>query len=266
MYKMMMCGALTALAFAAPGASAEVAETPICTDRPTKANAVCTVPVGKWQLESTAVGWSRAETDDAETEVLTLGSSVLKLGLSDRSDLQIGFAPYVHAQGRTGGAKSTASGLGDLTVRYKQRLTGYDKPVQAGLIPFVKLPTADREIGNGKVEGGLAIPVSFSTGGPLTVVLGPELDLLADSDGHGHHAALVNLVNVGAPIGNGVSLYGELWTMTNFDPADTVTLASADAALTYLVGRRFQLDVGANFGLNGHTADAELYVGMGLRF
>jgi hypothetical protein len=254
------------LLIASPVLAQDAADTPICTDRPTKANATCTVPVGTWQLESSVVGWSRTEAGGAETAALTLGSSVLKLGLSDRSDLQLGFTPYVHAETRAGGIKSTASGAGDLTVRYKHRLTASGAPVQLGLIPFVKLPTADHDIGNGKVEGGLAVPIAISTGGPVTVLIGPELDLLADADRDGHHAAVVNLVNVSAPIAPGLTLAGEFWTMTNFDPSDTVTLASADAALAYAVSPAVQLDLGANFGLTRHTADAELYVGASVRF
>lgn len=244
----------------------EAEEPPICTDRPTKGNGVCTVPVGKWQLESAAIGWSRTEADASETKVLTLGSSVLKLGLSERSDLQVGFTPYVHAETRAGSARSTVSGLGDLTVRYKHRLTRDSAPVQVGVIPFVKLPTANGDIGNGKVEGGLAVPIAVSTGSPVTVVLGPELDLLADADGDGRHAALVNLVNFSGPIADGLTLAGELWTMTNFDPARTVTLASADAALAYVVTNRLQIDGGANFGLNDDTPDVELYAGLSFRF
>jgi len=254
-----------ALLIVAP-ASVLAEEAPICTDRPTKANAVCTVPVGKWQLESSGASWSRIEAGGAETRILAVGSSVVKLGLSDRSDLQVGWTPYVHAETRSAGFKSTVSGVGDLTVRYKHRLTADDAPVQVGVIPFIKLPTADHDIGNGKVEGGLAVPISIATGSPVTLVLGPELGLLADSDGDGHHAALVNLVNLSGPIADGLTLAGELWTMTNFDPADTVTLASADAALAYAVTNDVQLDAGANLGLNRHTADVELYAGVSLRF
>ncbi len=64
----------------------------------------------------------------------------------------------------------------------------------------------------------------------------------------------------------GLTLVGEIWTMTNFDPADTVTLASADAALAWLVSERVQLDLGANFGLTRSTADLELYAGASVRF
>lgn len=264
--KRLSLAAAVALAAPAGAFAQEAEEAPLCTDRPTKGNATCTVPAGGWQLESQAIGWSRVEAGGTRTDVLTLGSSVIKLGLSGRSDLQVGFTPYVHAATRVGGVKSDLSGIGDLTVRYKHRLTGDGAPVQVGLIPFVKLPTAGGDIGNGKVEGGLAVPVGIATKGAVTIVLGPELDLLADSDGRGHHAALVNLVNVSRPIGEGVTLYGELWTMTNFDPAGTVTLASADTAVAYVINPDWQLDVGANFGLTKHSAAAELYLGLSTRF
>ena len=53
--------------------------------------------------------------------------------------------------------------------------------------------------------------------------------------------------------------------MTNFDPADTVTLASADVAIADLVSPKLQLDMGANFGTR-HTTDTELYAGVSVRF
>jgi hypothetical protein len=265
MRKRMICGALAAIALPMPVPAAEPEETPICTDRPTKANAICTVPVGKWQLESSAASWSRTETDGVETKVTTIGSSVLKFGLSDRSDLQVGMTPFVRVETESPGAMARHSGVGDLTLSYKHRLTADSAPVQVAAIPFVKLPTADGDVGNGKVEGGLAVPISMSAGA-VTVVLGPELDMLADADGHGHHAAIVNLVNVAGPIAPGMTLAGEIWTMTNFDPADSVTQASADAALSWLVNERVQLDVGANLGLTRNTAEVELYAGASIRF
>jgi hypothetical protein len=73
MHKSLLCSALAALTLASPAVAAEEGAAPICTDRPAKANAVCTVPAGKWQLESSVLGWARTEADGAETEVLTLG-------------------------------------------------------------------------------------------------------------------------------------------------------------------------------------------------
>jgi len=64
--RLLRVAAATLLAVPACALAQEAEETPICTDRPTKANAVCTVPVGKWQLESSAAGWARTEADGQE--------------------------------------------------------------------------------------------------------------------------------------------------------------------------------------------------------
>jgi hypothetical protein len=257
------CFAAAALLLAPTSALAK--EAPICTDRPTKANAVCTVPAGDWQLETTAVGWARLESGGVQVDAWTVGSSVLKLGLTDHSDLQVGFTPYLHVETKVGSSKSDLSGTGDVTVRYKHRLTGEGAKVQVAAIPFVKLPTAKTGLGNNKVEGGLAVPVSMAVGS-ATLTFGPEVGLLADADGDGRHPAVVNLVNLSGPVAPGLTLAGELWTATNFDPADAVTLASADAALAYAVNKDLQLDVGANLGLTKYTADVEIYAGVSVRF
>jgi hypothetical protein len=156
--------------------------------------------------------------------------------------------------------------MGDVLVRYKHRLTREETSVSVAVIPFVKLPTASTGLGNGEVEGGLAVPIAFPLRGPLTMTLGPEADVLADADGIGRHLALVNLINLSLPVGQGWALAGELWTNINFDPAGTVTQASADAAVTYIVSKNLQLDAGANLGLNANTPKVELYAGVALRF
>lgn len=256
---MGLAGAL----LAATAAHAE--ETPICTDRPTKANAVCTVPTGNWQLESSAVGWGETKGGGTTTDVLTIGASVMKLGVSSRSDLQIGFTPFLRVTSKTAGEKTRERGFGDLVIRYKHRLTASDAKVLVTLIPFAKLPTADADLGNGVVEGGLAVPVSFAVGA-ATLTLGPEVDLLADSDGLGRHAAIVQLINLAATVGPRLTLAGELWGNWNFDQDGTVRQASADIAAAYAVTKTFQLDAGANVGLTRDTTDIELNAGASIRF
>lgn len=246
-------------------AAAIAKEPPICTDRPAKANAVCTVPPGKVQLETAVAGWSHTRQEGVRTSQLSLGSTVIKLGLSDRSDLQIGLAPYALLKVEREGLRDRVSGFGDVIVRYKRRLTRDGAKVQAGAIPFVKLPTADHRLGNGRAEGGLAIPIGWSLAG-ATITLGPELDLLADIDGRGRHLGAINLVNVAVPAGKRLTLAGELWTSFNFDPSGTLKQASADAAIAYALSRRVQIDVGTNLGLNKGTPDFEIYAGTSLRF
>ena len=247
-------------------AAAESAPASICTDRPAKANSTCTVPASMVQLETSLAGWSLAETGGVRTELVTLGSTVVKLGVTERSDLQVAVTPYARLTVKEGEARGRVSGFGDVIVRYKHRLTDDESKVQVAAIPFVKVPTAKRGLGNHKAEGGLAVPVSFALGGTATMTLGPEVDVLADADGHGRHAALVNLVNIAGPVARRLTLAGELWSNLNFDPAGTIKQTSADAALAYTVTDDLQLDAGANFGLTKDTPDAELYVGTSFRF
>lgn len=139
------------LLLAAEAASTELP--PICTERPGKANAVCTVPAGHVQLETGLGDWSLAKSRGARAELFMLGASFLRVGLADASEIQVGVNPYSWLTVKGGGSKSRIKGFGDITVRYKQRVTGEDGAVQVGLIPFVKLPTAAHEVGNGKLEG-----------------------------------------------------------------------------------------------------------------
>ena len=191
---------------------------------------------------------------------------MLKVWLSDRSDLQIAFTPRARLRVQTGGATSQISGFGDVVVRYKHRFSRAGAPVQMALIPFVKAPTASRGLGNDKVEGGVAWPVGFSVGRGVTAVLGPEVDLLADGDGDGYHVGVVNLINLSAAVAPRVTIAGELWSNFNFDPAGPVRQVSADAAIAFLATDRLQLDAGINVGLTRATPDVEYYVGTSVRF
>jgi hypothetical protein len=247
-------------------AAAATPDLAICADRPAKANATCTVPTGHWQIETSAIDWTRTKDSGSRTDVTSLGASVLKLGLTDSSDVEVGWAPYIRVRSPDATGHATVSGMGDLVVRYKRRITRSDAPVQVGVIPFVELPTAHQDIGNGKVEGGLAAPVSFSLAPAISLTLGPELDLLSDADGHGYHPGVGNLISLGISAAPRLTLTAELWNNLNFDPAGTVRQWSADAAVAYTASKRIQIDAGANFGLNRATPDVELYAGVSVLF
>ena len=239
---------------------------PICTDRPTKSNAACTVPEGMVQVEADLFSWTRITTGPAHTDVLVYTNPVVKYGLGPNSDIQLNVAPLVEVRSRTGGQTASKTGVGDLTLRFKQRLTGPDESVQIALLPFVKAPIAHRGIGNGEWEGGLIVPVQMPVG-PATLTLVPQLNLLADALApDNRHIEFQGVVNVAYPIASRTTLAVELWTSQNWDPAGTVQQYSADAAVSYLLGDELQLDLGGNFGLNRATPNVLFYVGVSVRF
>src|SRR3978361_1066568 len=153
--------ALAALLTATSAPALAAGDDEICTDRPGKGNNACTVPAGKLQLETDLINWTRDDQGGVRTDTILYTNPTLKLGLTDSADLQFNIAPYEEVRTRAGGTTDRVGGAGDLFVRFKQRLTGAKAKVQVALFPFVKLPTARRALGNGKVEGGLALPVNI---------------------------------------------------------------------------------------------------------
>jgi outer membrane putative beta-barrel porin/alpha-amylase len=247
----------------APASAWAADEQAICADRPSKATGTCTVPTGRVQVETGIVDWTHDRSDGETVRFTTIGSSLLKYGIGDQADVELGVTPLeiLRADGHS------ASGFGDTLLRVKYRLTGDAAPVEVAIDPFVKLPTAKHGLGNGTVEGGVGLAVGADIGkSGLTLSLDPELDLLADEDRHGHHAAMVQVINLGAEIGERLSVSAELWGQWDWDPSGTRRQASADGSLAYLVNNDLQLDAGANFGLNRQTPDIELYAGVSTRF
>jgi hypothetical protein len=252
------------LALASAAAAAD--EQPICADRPGKATSACTVPAGHWQIETGFADWSLQKSGGERDTSLAIGETTFKYGVSDASDIEVDVTPWERASSRGHGFHDSASGFGDVNLIYKKRLTAIDAPVQVIAMPLVKVPTAARALGNGKLEGGLLVPIAYAIPkSPFSVGLTPELDWAEDADGHGHHAAMVQVASLGWQASARLNLSAEIWGQWDWDPSGTSRQASADAAAAYLLSHNVQLDAGANFGLNRETPDVELYGGLSVR-
>jgi hypothetical protein len=271
-----------ALTFAAASAAAQstdaqgqavvptssVADSPICTDRPTKSNFACTVPKGMVQVESDVLSWTRNNLPGGfQSDTIVPLNPTFKYGAGSATDLEVNWAPYVRSRFRAGSSVGTIDGIGDVTLRLKQRLTKADGPVQFSLIPYVKAPTARLGIGNGEWEGGLIAPANITIPGGFTLTIVPQGDIAANAlDPAGRHGRFVGLVNLGYQLTPKVTLYSEIWTSQDFDPSRTIRQYSFDFAVARLIGKNLQLDFGGNFGLNRETPDAQLYLGVSARF
>lgn len=242
-------------------------EQPICADRPGKATSACTVPAGHWQVETGLADWTLQKSGGERDTSLVLGETTVKYGLTANSDIELDVTPWQRATSSGPGFRDSASGIGDVNVIYKHELTKSDAALQVTLYPYVKIPAAKRSLGNGKWEGGLLIPIGYSIGkSPFSIGLTPELDWVADADGRGHHATMVQVASLGWQISPKVNVSGEIWGQWDWDPAGTTRQASADGSVAYLLSNSVQLDAGANFGLNRNTPDVELYAGVSKRF
>jgi hypothetical protein len=256
-----------ALLLCVSAAAAAAEQQPICATRPGKSMAPCTVPAGRFQLETGFVDWSLQKSGSERNTSLAIGQTALKYGLTDRSDIEVAVMPWQRSTSRAGGVRQSWSGFGDLFASYKQGLTANDAPLQLALLASVKIPTAKQPLGNGQWEAELLMPILYSIGKtPFSINLTPEFDWAGDADGHGHHAAMTQVASVGIQATPKLSFDGEIWTRWDWDPAGTKRQASADGSVAYLLNSNVQVDAGANFGLNRNTPDVELYSGLSGRF
>lgn len=255
------------LAVAMP-ASAASSDDPICADRPGKGSSTCAAPKNHLQFEVGLGSWSvKDESDKKETEI-KLGDVAIKYGLTESMHVEIAF-PLLELKREKydDGFSTRASSFGDTEVKVKQELTGEDEHFSAALYPYVKIPTANKKIGNGKVEGGLIVPLEYDIADtPWSLSASPEFSVNAQSDGSGYYPGMSQTVGLSFEAARSLSLSGELSGSWDWEPGDTSREYTFTASAAWTVDHDVQLDVGADFGLNSAAPDFELSGGVSVRF
>lgn len=196
---------------------------------------------------------------------LVAGAALLKYGLADTLDVEAGFTPYLEQHVHAGGSAAAISGQGDLYLRAKWNFLDSDGPFAAVIEPFVKAATASRGLGDGAVEGGIVLPLSYDLGNNWSLASTPEVDLLQNASGASRYATAIDVIGLGRALENGITLGAEVWTSQDFDPAGTTSQYSFDLDMAWQPAANIQLDAGVNLGLNASTPGTQIYFGFSQR-
>ena len=238
------------------------------TDRPTKSDTPYTVDAGHYQYESDALNWAYNH-HQTTTSNLLIADPTLKVGLTNRTDLELALTPinvnYSHVRGTN--SKDTAAGFGDVYTRLKYNIFGNDSGDYAlAVVPYVKAPTAAHNVGNNHWEGGGYVPFIAAMPYDWMLNITNELDIYENAALNGHHVNYSGLINFSHSVfDDSLTGYVEFWSDVNND-ANTVTQYTADFALSWIVKDNLQLDAGINVGLNKAANDLQPYVGISQRF
>ena len=188
------------------------------------------------------------------------------MGLTNTIDAELQITPYESPATKSAAGRASISGIGDTIGRLKINVLGDDQgALSVAVLPYVKFPTARSGLGNGKVEGGIILPVSVNVPGGFTIIVMPEADFLKDDVGNAYHAAFDFLVNVSHPLDKRWTSYIEIFTSQYFESHDS-PVYTLDEAAAYALTPNLQLDFGGNFGLNKVTPRTQLYAGLSQRF
>lgn len=239
-----------------------------CPDRPGKGSPSCIVDVGVVQAELGVFDASFQRSGPGSTDTYAVSDIQVRFGLTPMMEGQVLWTPYTQIRERADGQTERTEGVGDVTFALRRSLKNPDgSGFSVALQPFVSAPTGKSGIGAGGWQGGLVAPISIPLGGDLSLGLAPELDLLADGDGHGTHWGWAGAAGLSKPFG-AVTWGLELWAAVDDDPAGRVTQASLDLTLAWTPAGHedLQFDAGLYGGLTKETPDLAVGIGLSRRF
>ncbi len=232
------------------------------TDRPDATESAYTVDAGHVQVEMSFLQFTRDDTGPRVDSYVYAPFNV-RLGLLNNAEIQMLFDPFVRVQDR--GAPD-ASGVGDLTLRFKMNLWGNDAGDTAlAIMPFVKLPTGDRDISNGNAEPGVIVAFGASLPGEFNLGLMGEFDAVRNAADDGFEFEFLHTATIGRTLFGPLGAYIEYVGVASSDAASDYR-ASFSTGLTVSLSADVQLDAGVVLGLTDAADDLSVFTGISVRF
>ncbi len=228
---------------------------PLSTDRPDTTESPRTVDAGHFQFEMEIANFTR----DGGAREFSLGELNAKIGLDPSTDLQVVMPFYTHV-------RDGDEGFGEVEIRLKRNLWGNDEGATAlALMPFIKIPTANADLGNGEFEGGLIVPIGFDGPGGWSCAVMAEFDLEADEDGNGHHVGLLNSATASHELTANTAVFLE-WVSILSAESGADWEAYFNTGMTWAATPTWQFDGGLRIGLNSASTDFTPFLGLSTKF
>jgi hypothetical protein len=250
------------------------------TDRPGKSHSSTTVDAGRFQIESDFLNYTfdPRRPGLTTTESFSVGNPIVKVGVTNWMDFEVGLAffnwlrqsvgngPAGGGVGSSNGAPTQAGGsgvgipnlptmargFGDTLLGAKINMFGNDGGDQSlAFLPFVKVPTAARGLGNDHVEFTLNTPYTIALSKPWLLTIEPNFGVVRNIENTRYRENYGFIANMNRPI----LIERKEKTRLSFDPS-----------LQYLITKTLQIDIGAYLGLNNATPRYNPYIGISARF
>lgn len=228
-----------------------------CPTRPSLGQSACTIESGRYAIETALSDWERSRDSDT----VLFGDTLFRLGLTDRTEVQVEWTPIGIARDRPAGRN--VARVGDLQLGTRIALRNPDgKGLSYGLQPSVVVPVGRTPIGGGGWGAGLVAPVSYDLSDRLNLQFSPEVAWLPREDRGG------NMVVTTATLGLGVVLSDacQFTSEVQVEHSDHVTEHRLALAVAWQVSDDVFIDTGGAAGLDDRTPELRVYSGISRRF
>ena len=257
-----MVAVLSTISVATPAAARE-----LCPERPGQTTPPCTVEPGHAIAEMGLIDWQLEKDAAHRTDTVTIAQVAVRAGIADHAEVSIGWTPFATARtrDRATGMVDRQSGVGDVVLAIKRSLGKADAPV-AAIKAYVSVPVGEAPAGGSGWSAGAQLPLSLPLSETVELAITPEIDVVADDDGRGHHAAYGGAAGVNLAMSNAFNLGADLRIVRDEAPGSAASQITAGSSLAYQPSETLQFDVGGTAGLNSTSPDLELYIGIAKRF
>ena len=244
-------------------------------DRPNVTNSPQTIDAGHMQVEIALADFThfhdRSAGNDVRTDTWSLGRFNIRAGILNDLEFNVAVTPFQfqYSYDVLSGQTSRANGIGDTVVGGKFNVWGNDGADAVGatalaIQPQVKLPTANRALGNGRVEAQVNVPlmVNLPAGFHLGLMTTPLLE--RNSDNTGYCAGWINSVSVDRVVFKKLDCFVEYASHLTTE-RHREAQGSVDIGALYQLSRNISLDTAVNLGVNRATPAFEWVVGLTFR-
>lgn len=249
-------------------------EPELAADRPDATESPHPVPPGRWQIEMDFAVYAHdssiPQDGGARWTSWSWGATNLKYGFAPDFDAQVVIEPYRRETYiAADGAQTVAKGAGDLTLRLKWRI--HDGGEHAGswaFLPYVKLPTANDDLGNGAIEGGIVIPYAqdLSAGWSWGLQVGADWQRHEFSGGRTYGLVPTATLVLGQSLTESLGLFYEVAAAVDLKAETDAWDVTLNTGATYALGALQQLDIGVAIGVTRAAVDVTLLTGYSQRW
>jgi Putative MetA-pathway of phenol degradation len=228
-------------------------QSPIVTDRPQVTSSSVVVPCGSLQSEN-----AFQETGNGGQRSFDFPETSVRFGIVNKTELRVAAPDYFQNDDTAFGF---ASGLGDLSLGFKQQLGPTRGGFDVSLIPSVSFPTGAKSISSGGYDPTVQLPWSPSLAKNWTAA--GMFSLMWPTQGARRNLTRQSSVYFDRQLAQSWDAYVEY---SGAFPQRGGPQHLIDFGTTYKLSPHQQLDFHCSFGLSAATPDHSIGFGYSVRF
>lgn len=221
----------------------------------------CTLGQGQAMVEVTAFGLDHIADPAVELDVYTFADTLLRYGLDDSTEVQVGLTGYIHAESRdrASGLTDSTGGVGDSYLAVRRAFSGF------ALEGYVTLPTGADAVSAGTWGAGLVVPIDLPSPGLFQLSLTPEIGAVPNASGEGRHLLYATVLGVSGELAPNWGGGLEISAVQDEEPEGAEFGSKIAGTLAYQATERLQLNAEVDVVIAGPAPRTIALVGFALR-